>query len=208
MDNNDNNATAYSPYVIAGTQAARTFTGSNNLLTATSGSYNGYRRQTFVNENTLTYNTVIKDNHSINVLAGYSYNSDRFDAVTMSSNGGFTSAVIQTLNAAAAVTGNTTSTKSILISYFGRVLYNYKEKYFLSGSLRRDGSSRFGVNNQFGTFPSASLKWIVTEENFMKAVPVISNLSLRASYGVNGNNNLPNDYASIATIGSAGYVFG
>ena len=208
LDNNDNNATAYSPYVIAGTQAARTFTGSNNLLTATSGSYNGYRRQTFVNENTLTYNTVIKDNHSINVLAGYSYNSDRFDAVSMSSNGGFTSAVIQTLNAAAAVTGNTTSTKSILISYFGRVLYNYKEKYFLSGSLRRDGSSRFGVNNQFGTFPSASLKWIVTEENFMKAVPVISNLSLRGSYGVNGNNNLPNDYASIATIGSAGYVLG
>ncbi|MEO7045804.1 MAG: TonB-dependent receptor [Ferruginibacter sp.] len=208
LDNTDNTTTAYSPYVIAGTQAARTFTGSNNLLAATSGSYSSYRRQTFVNENTLTYNTVIKNDHSINLLAGYSYNLDRFDAASMSSNGGFTSAVIQTLNAAAAVTGNTTSTKSILISYFGRVLYNYKSKYYVSGSLRRDGSSRFGINNQFGIFPSASLKWIATQENFMQGVPVISDLSLRASYGVNGNNNLPNDYASIATIGSAGYVLG
>ena len=208
LDNTDNNGTAYSPYVIAGTLAARTFTGSNNLLAATSGSFSGYRRQTFVNENTLTYNTVIKNDHSLNLLAGYSYNLDRFDAESLSSNGGFTSAVIQTLNAAAAVTGNTTSTKSVLISYFGRVLYNYKEKYYLSASIRRDGSSRFGINNQFGTFPSASIKWIASEENFMKSIPVISNLSIRASYGVNGNNNLPNDYASIATIGSAGYVLG
>src|SRR5262249_34661864 len=137
LDNTDNQSSAYSPYTIAGTQAARTFTGTNNLLTATSGSYNGYRRQTFVNENTLTYNTVIKSDHSLNVLAGYSYNFDRFDAVTMSSNGGYTSAIIQTLNAAAAVTGNTTSTKSVLISYFGRVLYNYKSKYYLTASLRR-----------------------------------------------------------------------
>jgi TonB-linked SusC/RagA family outer membrane protein len=208
LDNTDNNTTAYSPYIIAGTQSARTFTGSNNLLAATSGSYNSYRRQTFVNENTLTYQTVIKNDHSINLLAGYSYNLDRFDATTMSSNGGFTSAVIKTLNAAAAVTGNTTSTKSVLISYFGRLQYNYQEKYYVSASLRRDGSSRFGINNQFGIFPSASLKWIATEENFMKGVSVISNLSLRASYGVNGNNNLPNDYSSIATIGSAGYVLG
>ncbi|HYM93002.1 MAG TPA: TonB-dependent receptor, partial [Chitinophagaceae bacterium] len=208
FDNTDNIATTYVPYVTTGTQASRTFTGSNNLLAATSGTYNSYRRQTFVNENTLTYNTVFKKDHSINLLAGYAYNWDRFDRTTMSSNGGFTSAVIQTLNAAAAVTGNTTSTQSVLISYFGRLQYGYKDKYFLSASLRRDGSSRFGINDQFGTFPSVSLKWIATEENFMKAVPVISDLKIRASYGANGNDNLPNDYASIATIGSSGYVFG
>jgi TonB-linked SusC/RagA family outer membrane protein len=95
-----------------------------------------------------------------------------------------------------------------LISYFGRLLYNYKSKYYVSASLRRDGSSRFGINNQFGIFPSASLKWIATQEKFMQGVSVISDLGIRASYGVNGNNNLPNDYASIATIGSAGYVLG
>ncbi len=193
----------------AGTQAGKDLYGIKQsvgwLLQAT---YNSYRRQTFVNENTLTYTKVIKNDHSINVLAGYSYNVDRLDRATMSSNGGFTSASIQTLNAAAAVTGNTTSTQSVLISYFGRLQYGYKEKYYLSASLRRDGSSRFGVNNQFGIFPSVSVKWIATEEDFMKSVPVISDLKIRASYGVNGNDNLPNDYASIATIGSAGYVFG
>jgi len=208
LDNTDNISTTYVPYITGGTQSARTFTGSNNLLAGTSGTYNSYRRQTFVNENTLTYNKLFSRVHSVNVLAGFSYNLDRLDRTTMSSNGGFTSAAIQTLNAAAAVTGNTTSTQSVLISYFSRLLYGFKDKYFLSASLRRDGSSRFGINNQYGTFPSASLKWIVSEENFMKGIAVLSDLRLRASFGVNGNNNLPNDYSSIATIGSAGYAFG
>jgi len=208
LDNTDNNANTYVSYLTTGSQASRTFTGSNNLLAATSGTYNSYRRQTFVNENTLTYNTIFKKNHSINLLGGFSYNWDRLDRVTMSSNGGFTSAVIQTLNAAAAVTGNTTSTQSVLISYFGRLQYSFNDKYFLAASYRRDGSSRFGINNQFGSFPSVSVKWIVTEEDFMRSISFLSDLSLRASYGVNGNNNLPNDYSSIATIGSSGYVLG
>lgn len=208
LDNTDNVTNGYVPYITVGTAAARTFTGSNNLLASTSGSYNSYRRQTFVNENTLTYNTVFKSIHSINVLAGYAYNVDRLDRTTLNSSGGYTSAVIQTLNAAAAVTGNTTSTRSVLISYFSRLQYAYKDKYLLSLAYRRDGSSRFGINNQFGEFPSASLAWRATEEDFMKSIPVISDLKIRATYGVNGNNNLTNDYASIATIGSSGYVFG
>lgn len=207
LDNTDNNQTTYVSYQTAGTQAARTFTGSNNLLAATSGTYNSYRRQTFVNENTLTYNTMFKRDHSINVLAGYSYNWDRLDRVTMSSNGGFTSAVIQTLNAAAAVTGNTTSSQSVLISYFSRLQYGFKGKYLLSASIRRDGTSRAGSNNQFATFPAVSVAWRVSEESFMQAIPVISDLKLRFSYGTNGNIP-PGDYGPISTIGSAGYVFG
>lgn len=208
LDNTDNISNSYVPYITTGTQVSRTFTGSNNLLATTSGSYNSYRRQTFVNENTLSYNTVIKSVHSLNILLGQSYNLDRFDRTTLSSSGGYTSAVIQTLNAAAAVTGNTTSTQSVLLSYFSRLQYGYKDKYLLSASLRRDGSSRFGINNQYGIFPSASLGWRVSQENFMQSVHAISNLKLRASYGVNGNNNLPNDYASIATLGTGNYVFG
>jgi len=218
LDNTDNIATTYVPYIIVGNGTKgvngaadvnpRIFTGANNLLANTSGTYNSYRRQTFVNENTLTYNTIFKKDHSINLLAGYSYNFDRLDRASLSSNGGYTSAVIQTLNAAAAVTGNTTSTQSVLISYFGRLQYGFKDKYFLNASIRRDGSSRFGINNQFGVFPSVSLKWIASDEDFMKSITVLSDLKIRASYGVNGNNNLPNDYASIPTIASAGYVFG
>ena len=213
LDNTDNITTAYTPYITVGTQAARTFTGSNNLFAATSGSYSSYRRQTFVTEHTLTYNTIFNKEHSLNVLAGYAYNSERLDRVSINSNGGFVNGAVQTLNAAAAIAFNTGagtngSTKNVLISYFSRLQYGYKDRYFLSASIRRDGSSRFGINNQYGVFPSASLKWIVSDEDFMKGVQVIRDLKLRASYGVNGNNNLPNDYASIATIGSAGYVFG
>jgi len=213
FDNTDNIAATYVSYLTAGSQSARTFNGSNNILAATSGTYNSYRRQTFVNENTLTYNKVFNKDHSLNVLGGFSYNWDRLDRVSINSNGGFTSAVIQTINAAAAVVlnpaaGTNGSSQSVLISYFGRVQYGYRDKYLLTASLRSDGSSRFGVNNQFGTFPSASLRWIVTQENFMRSLSFISDLSIRGSWGINGNNNLPNDYASIATIGSAGYVFG
>jgi len=208
FDNTDNAASTYVPYITTGTQASRTFTGSNNLLSATSGTYNSYRRQTFVNENTLTYNKVFNKIHSLNVLIGQSYNLDRLDRTQLSSSGGYTSSVIQTLNAAAAVTGNTQSNQSVLLSYFSRLQYGFKDKYLLSASLRSDGSSRFGANNQYGVFPSASLGWRIIEENFMKHITVLSDLKLRVSYGVNGNNNLPNDYASIATLGSAGYVLG
>lgn len=208
LDNTDNISNGYTSYLTAGTLAARTFTGANNLLAATSGSYNSYRRQTFVNENTLTYSNTFAKDHSLNVLVGYSYNFDRLDRVTMSSNGGFTSAVIQTLNAAAAVTGNTTSSQSVLLSAFSRLQYGFQDKYLLSASIRRDGSSRFGANSQYGVFPSLSAAWVISKEAFMKNARVFSYLKLRASYGVNGNNNLGNDYASISTIGSAGYITG
>jgi TonB-linked SusC/RagA family outer membrane protein len=221
LDNTDNIATTYVSYLTAGvpsptTGNPRIFNGVNNLLASTSGTYNSYRRQTFVNENTLTYNTVFKDDHAINLLAGYSYNWERFDRASMSSSGGFTNAAIQTLNAASAVVLNANTatainngaTQNVLISYFGRLQYGFKQKYLLTASLRTDGSSRFGANNRYGVFPSASAKWIVTDEPFMKAVPVISDFKLRVSYGVNGNNNLPNDYPWAATIGSFGYPFG
>lgn len=209
LDNTDNATSTYVPYITVGTQAARTFTGSNNLLAATSGTYNSYRRQTFVNENTLSYSKMFDKYHSsLNVLAGFAYNWDKFDRVTLSSSGGFTSAVIQTLNAAAAVTGNTTSTQNVLTSFFGRLQYGYRDKYFLSASLRSDGSSRFGANTKYGTFPSVSAKWVVTDENFMQGINFLSDLKIRASYGVNGNNNLPNDYPWAATIASFGYPLG
>jgi TonB-linked SusC/RagA family outer membrane protein len=207
LDNTDNIATTYVPYITTGTLAQRTFTGSNNLLASTSGTYNSYRRQTFVNENTLNYGTIISDDHNINVLAGYSYNSERLDRATISSNTGFTNAVIETLNAAAAVTGNTNSTKNVLLSAFGRIQYSFRNKYLVSGSLRSDGSSRFGADNKYGVFSSASIGWRIIEEKFMTNIGVLSDLKLRASYGENGNNNI-GDYSSIPTIASFGYVFG
>ncbi len=209
LDNTDNNTRGYVPYITTGSQATRTFNAATNpnVTSATSGSYSSYKRITFVNENTLTYNHIFNNVHNLSVLLGQSYNLDRLDQASIASVGGYTSSVIQTLSAAAATTGSTSSAQSVLISYFSRVQYGYKDKYLLSASLRTDGSSRFGQNNKYGVFPSASLGWRVIEEGFMKALPAVSDLKLRVSYGVNGNNNIPN-YGSIATLGSYGYVAG
>ncbi|WP_069659627.1 SusC/RagA family TonB-linked outer membrane protein [Arcticibacter eurypsychrophilus] len=209
LDNVDNASSGYTPFTIAGTLANRTFNEikNPNVTVNTSGSYNTFKRQTFVNENTLSYDANFKAVHSLNILIGQSYNTDRLDESTMSSVGGYTSSVIKTLNAAAAVAGNSTSTKNVLLSYFSRVQYGYKDKYLLSASLREDGSSRFGANTKWGIFPSASIGWRIVEENFMKDLTAVSDLKLRASYGVNGNNSIA-DYGSISQIGVYGYVTG
>lgn len=80
-----------------------------------------------------------------------------------------------------------------LLSYVGRLNYNYDGKYLLSASIRRDGSSRFGANNRWGTFPSVSLGWIISEESFLNNSESINNLKLRGSWGVTGNDG-SNDY--------------
>lgn len=213
MDNVNSNTSTYVPYVTTGNVGARTFNPAtnSNLTASTSGTYSNYRRLTFVNENTLTYNTVIHEDHNLNVLVGHAYNIDRLDNLAIQSVGGFTSSSIQTLNAAAGIgftsgSTNNISTQSVLISYFSRVQYDYKHRYLLSASLRTDGSSRFGVNNRYGVFPSVSLGWRIIEEGFMKGLPVMTDLKLRASYGVNGNNNI-GDY-NVPTLASYGYVLG
>ncbi|MFD2569030.1 SusC/RagA family TonB-linked outer membrane protein [Spirosoma soli] len=202
LDNTDNSAKTYVPYSIAGTLPTR----QAQLTTLTSGTYNTYRRRTFVNENTLSYSTVIQDKHDLALLAGLSYNSDKFEAANMSSNGGFSSNVITTLNAANALTGNTTETLNVLLSYFGRVQYSYANKYLLSASLRRDGSSRFGANTKWGLFPSASVGWRLSEEPFLKSINLINDLKLRASWGKSGNYNI-GDYSSLPTLANYNYTF-
>ncbi|MFC2138577.1 SusC/RagA family TonB-linked outer membrane protein, partial [Bacteroidota bacterium] len=95
-----------------------------------------------------------------------------------------------------------------LLSYYGRLNYNYNEKYLLAATLRRDGSSKFGPENRFGTFPSVSAGWVLSEEEFA-ATDLIDFLKLRASWGQNGNDKIP-DFMYEATILSTGfdYYFG
>lgn len=194
---------SYTPYTVINQVESRLAQTTLN----TYGSYNTSTYQTFVNENTLTYSSVLRKGHRLNVLLGQSYNYSRSDNSNLNSYGGFTSNVIQTLNYAAGITGNSSASKNVLLSYFSRIQYSYRDKYLLSSSLRSDGSSRFGSNNKYGIFPSASLGWRVTEENFMKRVFLISDLKLRASIGVNGNNNI-SDFGAIPTTASYGYVLG
>ncbi|MFZ4542896.1 MAG: SusC/RagA family TonB-linked outer membrane protein [Saprospiraceae bacterium] len=93
-------------------------------------------------------------------------------------------------------------------SYFGRLIYNFKEKYLFTAILRRDGSSRFGSNNKYGNFPSLSAGWVVSEENFLRSVPAINFLKLRASWGINGNDNI-GTFRYVSTVGGfRNYTFG
>lgn len=86
-----------------------------------------------------------------------------------------------------------------LLSYIGRMGYTYDERYVFSASLRRDGSSRFGSSNKFGNFPALSFAWRAKQEEFLKSVDLLSDLKLRASYGVTGNNQIPS-YQSLAML--------
>ncbi len=208
LDNTDNSLKTYIPFVVGvNSNLASRLSRQTEL---TSGSFDTYRRQTFVNENTLNYDKTFNDIHDLSFLAGAAYNTNKLDRVEVNSSGGFSSSVVTTLNAAADVAVDRTSTletKNVLISYFGRVQYSLMDKYLMSASLRRDGSSRFGENTKWGTFPSASVGWRVSEEKFLNNITAISDLKLRASWGKSGNYNIP-DYASIPLLATYNYTFG
>jgi TonB-linked SusC/RagA family outer membrane protein len=202
LDHTDNSFKEYEPYTVTGPLTAR----QSQPGRGTIGSYTSYRKQTFLNENTLSYHKTIKGGHDISAVAGLSYNADKLDNVNLASVGGFGSSIITTLNAASAINGSTTETKNVLLSYFGRVQYSFNNKYLLTGSVRRDGSSRFGSNTKWGLFPSASAGWRISQEGFMKNVKFVNDLKLRASWGRSGNYNI-GDYSSIPLLGVNNYSF-
>jgi len=94
-----------------------------------------------------------------------------------------------------------------LISFFGRVNYSYQEKYMATVTVRRDGSSKFGANNKWGTFPSASVAWGITEEDFMQDVNWVNDLKLRVGYGVTGNQAGLDPYKTLELYGASGQYY-
>ncbi|MBN1987161.1 MAG: TonB-dependent receptor [Prolixibacteraceae bacterium] len=94
------------------------------------------------------------------------------------------------------------------VSFFGRATYSLMDRYILTGTIRRDGSSNFGEGNMWGTFPSTAVAWRISEENFMKSIPAISNLKLRLGWGQTGNSGGPTDRATAAlTSNTIQYFF-
>ncbi len=196
LDNADLNDKSYTPAWVTRNRTA-------------GGRFQGYRRQTFVNENTLSFNKVFGGVHNVSAIVGTSYNTSKFDSWDIRVSGGFNSEVITTLNAANINAGatNTRETKNTLVSFFGRIQYNFSDRYLLAASLRRDGSSRFGPDTKWGTFPSLSAGWRISEEAFMQDVDWISSLKLRASWGISGNNGI-GDYSHVSTLNFANYSLG
>ena len=178
-------------------------TGTQGQTTGTSSSVdNG----SWTAEGNLTYNKTFAKNHSIDALVGYS--AQQFSTYSNTLTGlGFTSDDIEYLGAATSVTGSSGAGSYALLSAIARINYAYNGRYLLSAAVRRDGSSKFGINKQWGSFPSVSAGWIVTDEGFMKNVRGIDFLKLRASYGITGNNFFAGNYDSQATIGTYYYNF-
>jgi TonB-linked SusC/RagA family outer membrane protein len=161
-----------------------------------SASKSGYNRINFVNENTLNYNKTIGD-HNFDLLGGYSYSKFKLETYSIDGTG----------FASATTSGTSDETKNVLISYFGRLQYNYKSKYLMQASIRRDGSSKFGDNTKWGIFPSLSAGWKIINEPFMEEATFLSDLKLRASWGLAGNNGV-GDYDQIALLQYANYSYG
>lgn len=147
-----------------------------------------------------TYEKTFNKVHNINILGGYTWQQNENDGFFSKGRdaqsdhiGSSNLAIFNEIN-----WGDIGSwkIKSNLISFFGRTQYNYNQKYYVSASLRRDGSSKFGINNKWGMFPTAAIGWNMEKENFMSGLTWLNQLKLRLSYGVSGNQDV-GEYRSI-----------
>lgn len=161
-----------------------------------------------LNENTLSYTTTIAGNHHLDLLGGFTYqrrSSRTFIEIVT----GFPSdrlgyyGITEAENIPNIYSG---FGDEALVSYLGRVNYNYADRYLATLTHRIDGSSKFGPNNKFGHFPSLALAWRISSESFMENVPSVYSLKLRASLGTSGNDAIPN-YLYIPTMNSTIYYF-
>ncbi|MBD2752999.1 SusC/RagA family TonB-linked outer membrane protein [Spirosoma validum] len=171
------------------------------------GSDNASMITNWLTEYTLNYTKTL-DKHSIAALAGYTVQKERGEVSNMSSNK-FPNNLVPTLSAVGGLISNGTASiyEWSLLSYLARVNYNYNSKYYVTASIRTDGSSRFGARNKYGLFPSAALAWRISDEDFLKNIRNISELKLRLSYGETGNNNIGN-YDQYATVNYENYGLG
>lgn len=148
---------------------------------------------TLLNENILRYKKTINDTHNVGVLVGHSVRYARNDDFG-GSLAGFPTDNLEEFSSGGvidpAVYGGASEISSQ--SIFGRLSYGYKGKYLAEFNLRRDGSSKFGPSNRYGTFPSASAGWRISEEDFMSDIDFISNLKIRGSWGISGNDRINN----------------
>lgn len=163
-------------------------------------------------EHYLTYDFSL-NRHNFNVLGGFSYQKFKATATYLgvrnfvNQGAGIAPEINPGYSGDVFIPQPGTSQENELQSYFGRVNYNFDKKYFLTASLRADGSTRFGDNNKYGYFPSVAAGWTISNENFLKDVSFINELKLRGSWGETGNQEVLNKItkASYLLSQSAGY---
>ena len=161
-----------------------------------------------LNENTLSYNKTI-GKHNFGAVVGFTYQDFLYKSLGGSGNG-FLSDITESYDLGSASTPGIPSSgysKSVLLSYLGRVNYSLNSKYLFTASIRADGSSKYSEGSKWGYFPSGAFAWKVKEENFMKDVKLISDLKFRTSYGFTGSQAI-NAYATLNQLASGKSVYG
>jgi TonB-dependent starch-binding outer membrane protein SusC len=183
---------------------------SSGLSQGGAASINNNQALTWINENLLTYTKNIHDAHSFNFLLGFTQQASRSEF----SSSGSRSFVNDNLGynnigsgAVSLVPGSSINTWG-LQSYLGRVNYSFNGKYLLTASLRADGSSRFGKNKRYAYFPSGALAWKISDERFMANSKLFSDLKLRVTYGLTGNQDGIGNYPAYSLLGTQNYVIG
>lgn len=155
---------------------------------------------TWSNENTLTYKNEFNKVHNLNVVGGFST-----QGVTTKSNGFAAQNIpneqlgISGLDEGLPYQAVSSLSNNTLVSFFGRVNYNYDSRFFLTGTFRGDGTSKFAPGKKWGYFPSGAFAWNMSREKFMKKIGFLSNAKLRVSYGITGNNRVP-DFPYLASL--------
>ncbi|MEJ7676685.1 MAG: SusC/RagA family TonB-linked outer membrane protein [Segetibacter sp.] len=169
--------------------------------------------RTSIIESTINYNKQA-GNHNFDVTAGYSYQNIFSEGFSAGNNSFNTNAFLyNNLEAGSALNNltqnfnrggvsiNSYANERALLAYFGRLIYNYNERYLLNLTVRREGASVLGKDNKWGTFPGVSVGWVLSKEDFMQNAAFIKYLKLRAGYGVTGNQESLQPYQSLATLG-------
>jgi TonB-linked SusC/RagA family outer membrane protein len=158
--------------------------------------------------NLLNYNTTLNRVHALNLMLGQELESSFWEGLYGYRNG-FNTNYAHNLSAGdpASARNRGNSEANSMSSFFGRAFYSFDNRYLLTFTLRRDGSSKFARGNRWGTFPAAALAWRISSEEFMKDVETITNLKLRTGWGKVGNQNFPN-YQYMATLRSVATPWG
>jgi TonB-linked SusC/RagA family outer membrane protein len=172
------------------------------------GSVNEQSQFNYTIENILTYQKTFGQDHNLKVDVLQSFQKDKWEESSISVLGiPAPSQLYHRLGDASQITAaNTNLVEWSLLSYMARVNYGYKGKYLVTGTVRADGSSKFGENNKYGIFPSVAVGWNIDQEDFLKNSSVVDQLKLRVSYGSIGNQAI-NPYQTQALLGRTSYAW-
>lgn len=161
---------------------------------------------TWLWDNYFTYNANLDEKNQITFLAGSSAQNNRYDYMNGSIQNFASSTTQQLNNGSSQPTIGGSASEWALLSFIGRINYSYAGKYLMTATIRRDGSSKFGSENRWGWFPSGSVAWRMSDENFIKDISWVNELKIRAGYGVTGNQNIGN-YSFASVLQTVQYNF-